>query len=125
MTDAEHIKAFRLFERAQAAASGKDFHLRDSEDQHLQGCNECQEVLAVFARLFRQRPPSLADMPHNGELNSKGGIYKNLCCGFEVYVPAGKVFPDCRRHTNLPTVWKKTNDDPIPRAADLNKKRSA
>ncbi len=125
MTDTQHVKAFRLFDRAQATVSEDDFQLKEWEREHLHTCQECQEVLAVLTRLFKQRPLSLTNMPRNGDINSEEGIYKNLCCGYESYVPAGNVFPDCQKHSNLPTVWKKTNDDPIPRAADLNKKRSA
>src|SRR5437870_1828746 len=103
MTDTLHVKAFRLFDRSKAELSGEDFQLKDWEQEHLQGCEESQEVLAVFVRLHSKRPPSL---PANGDINQQDGWYENVCCGIEVFIPAGQVFPDCRRHKNLPTAWK-------------------
>jgi len=122
MTDALHIKAFRLFELSQASRQEGGFQLTEWEGEHLQHCEECRELSAVFSRQISERPAAL---PRNGEINPKDGLYKNICCGFEVYIPAGNVFPDCQRHANLPTAWKRIDGDPIPRAADLNQKRSA
>jgi len=45
-------------------------------------------------------------MPRNGEINLRFGVYKSLCCGNEIIVREGATFPDCKRHPNLPTVWK-------------------
>jgi len=109
MTDTLHVKAFRLFDRSKAEASVQDFQLKDWEQEHLQGCDECQEVFAVFVRLHSKQPDSLRT---NGEINDHDEWYKSVCCGIEVFIPAGHVFPDCRRHKNLPTAWK-----PIQRAA--------
>ena len=67
-------------------------------------------------------------MPKNRELNWKFGVYKNVCCGTEIVVPAGSPFPDCARHLDQPTEWKLVrNDARIPRASELpdSKKRSA
>ena len=54
-------------------------------------------------------------MPSNGEINSKFGVYKNLCCSEEIVIPEGKAFPDCRNHPNLSTVWKPVISDKIIR----------
>jgi hypothetical protein len=118
--DSEHVKAFRLFDKCQAEASGNDFQLKDWEDEHLQGCRECQELSVVFARLFKEPLPPL---PGNGQINDKPGIYRNVCCGLEVFVGRGKAFPDCRRHPNLPTNWKRIQHEVDPPERD--KKRSA
>jgi hypothetical protein len=53
MTDAGHIRAFRLFELSHAESVGKDFHLDDSERDHLQRCAECRGVYEVFVRQLK------------------------------------------------------------------------
>ena len=45
-------------------------------------------------------------MPYNGEANSKFGVYKAVCCGAEIVVNSGAVFPDCPNHQRLTTIWK-------------------
>src|SRR5689334_5764065 len=45
-------------------------------------------------------------MPHNGEVNQILGIYKTVCCGAEIVIIPGAVFPDCPRHPKLTTIWK-------------------
>lgn len=45
-------------------------------------------------------------MPSNGEINDRFGVYKNVCCGEEIVIPAGKEFPDCPNHPKLSTIWK-------------------
>src|SRR4051812_46059980 len=116
MPDADHIKAFRLFDLSKAETSGERFQLADWESEHLRQCAECQGVAEVFARQFRQRPRFVS----NGEVNTKERIYRSVCCGLQLFVPTGVVFPDCRRHKNLPTVWKGSTDEPIPHARDLD-----
>jgi hypothetical protein len=114
MTETQHVKAFRLFDLSQPGSAHGGFKLTDWEREHLHSCPECQRVLSVFLRQFGERLPS---MPTNGETNPKEGWYRNLCCGLEVFVMTDEVFPDCRRHRNLPTVWK--------RISDFQKKHSA
>jgi len=59
-------------------------------------------------------------MPKNGEVNSQFGIYRNVCCGIEIVVPAGLTFPDCRNHVRLPTEWKLIEkDERIPHTSEL------
>jgi len=55
MTDADHIKAFRLFELSRAESVGRDFQLEAWEKEHLQECAECRGVVEVFARQFKGR----------------------------------------------------------------------
>jgi len=52
MTNADHVKAFRLFELSRAKTDGKDFSLTDHEQEHLRACDECRDVLDLFQRQF-------------------------------------------------------------------------
>ena len=61
VTDADHVKAFRLFELSRAESIGKDFQLNAWEKHHLQQCAECRGVVEVFARQFKGRPLVLPD----------------------------------------------------------------
>jgi hypothetical protein len=61
MTDAGHIRAFRLFELSHAESVGKDFQLDDSEKDHLQRCAECRGVHEVFVRQLKGRAQLSAD----------------------------------------------------------------
>ena len=61
MTDADHVKAFRLFELSRAESIGKDFQLEAWEKQHLRQCAECRGVVDVFARQFKGRSINLPD----------------------------------------------------------------
>ena len=45
-------------------------------------------------------------MPQNGEVNRRFGVYKNVCCGLEIMVREDEMFPDCKNHPKLSTVWK-------------------
>jgi hypothetical protein len=64
-------------------------------------------------------------MPHNGETNQKFGVYRSLCCGQEIILPAGKRFPDCPSHKNLPTIWRpEVDDSPVLRASESVAKRT-
>jgi hypothetical protein len=59
--NADHIKAFRLFELSRAESVGKDFQLEPWEEEHLQGCAECRGVVEIFTRQFKGRPSLLPD----------------------------------------------------------------
>ena len=61
MTNAYHVKAFRLFELQRAESEKKHFRLEAWEQQHLQECAECQSVVEVFARQFDGQPVPSAD----------------------------------------------------------------
>jgi hypothetical protein len=52
MAGSEHIKPLRLFDLSRAKAHPGDFEPTEEENQHLRGCDECQNVLAVFSRQF-------------------------------------------------------------------------
>ena len=62
-------------------------------------------------------------MPQNGEINTKFGVYKTLCCGFEIAISEGAEFPDCPNHARLTTEWKPLNDDKdrIPHASEFKR----
>jgi len=60
-------------------------------------------------------------MPNNGEINSKFGVYRNLCCSEEIVIPQGKTLPDCPNHPNLSTVWKPVTSDKIIRLGSKSK----
>jgi hypothetical protein len=67
-------------------------------------------------------------MPNNGEMNFTSGVYRNLCCGTEIVIPAGWPFPDCAKHVGLNTHWKLVeNEDRILHVTELpdSKKRTA
>ena len=113
MSDATHVRAFRLFDLAHSHNSGTHFELTLREKQHLEICEECRALTEFFSHQVTERPL----LHNNGDLNTADGWYKNICCGMELFVPAGKLFPDCRRHKNLPTSWKR-NDDRNARAAN-------
>jgi hypothetical protein len=49
-------------------------------------------------------------MPQNGEINQKSGLYKSVCCGAEIVINLGLMFPDCPNHRKLPTIWKPIKD---------------
>jgi hypothetical protein len=64
-------------------------------------------------------------VPTNGEINPVFGVYKSLCCGYEIVVRQGARFPECPLHPKVPAVWnalevevravkviKKTNSEP-------------
>ena len=56
-------------------------------------------------------------MPRNGERNEKFGVYKSVCCGAEIVIDSGVVFPDCPKHPKRTTRWKPVPEDPIQGAA--------
>ena len=60
-------------------------------------------------------------MPANGEVSTKFGTYKTLCCDAEIVIASGVVFPDCPNHPRLPTQWKELQD---VRLNAYNKRRS-
>jgi hypothetical protein len=49
-------------------------------------------------------------MPQNGETNQKSGLYKSVCCGAEIVINMGLIFPDCPNHRKLTTIWKPIKD---------------
>jgi hypothetical protein len=54
----EHIQPLRLFTLSQAQEAASGFQLNEDEKKHLHECEECQDLLEVFARQFsKTRPP--------------------------------------------------------------------
>ena len=52
-------------------------------------------------------------MAQNGEPNNRFGVYKSLCCGREILLREGMIFPDCPNHPKLTTVWKMVKTDVV------------
>jgi len=50
-------------------------------------------------------------VPLNGEANRKLGVYKNVCCGVEIVINAGSMFPDCPNHPGATTMWRPVVND--------------
>ena len=57
-------------------------------------------------------------MPQNGEINQQFGVYKSLCCDYEIVVPEQVAFPDCPNHVRLTTQWKHVVDEKIRHVRD-------
>jgi len=91
------------------ARFGKRLQLRSGEKDHLEGCEECKELLAVFVRQVTHYPPMFI----NGELNPVHGWYAAECCGWVLYVPEGNTFQGCRcrGNKNRPTIWKQVTTE--------------
>jgi len=49
-------------------------------------------------------------MPQNGDVNKTFGVYRSLCCGQEIVIPAGAAFPECPMHPRLSTKWNFVED---------------
>jgi len=44
-------------------------------------------------------------VPHNGQVNENFGVYKSVCCGAEIVITKGAIFPRCPNHP-VDTIWK-------------------
>ncbi len=60
-------------------------------------------------------------MPHNGQVNEKFGVYKSLCCGAEIVITKGAIFPQCPDHPQH-TIWKLLPEEDMTDVT--NKKKS-
>jgi hypothetical protein len=78
---------------------------------------------AWFTNSYLQRTQVFAGVlikvPQNGEKNTKFGVYRTLCCGFEIVITEGSNFPDCPKHPKLTTNWKPVVDEVIRHASAL------
>jgi len=63
-------------------------------------------------------------VPQNGEANQEFGIYKSVCCGAEIVINIGSMFPDCPKHPKLTTTRKPIFDDKIIKLTGKNKSES-
>jgi hypothetical protein len=43
---------------------------------------------------------------NSGEINATFGVYKSVCCGAEIVISKGVVFPPCPKHPKLPAIWE-------------------
>jgi hypothetical protein len=44
-------------------------------------------------------------MPVTGEKNVLCGVFKSHCCGAEIVIRSGAVFPTCPEHPKIRTLW--------------------
>ncbi len=58
-------------------------------------------------------------MPQNGEINKKFGVYKSVCCDYEIVIAEQVTFPDCPHHIKLTTEWKPVIDDRIRHVTEV------
>ena len=125
----QHIRPLRLFDLSQAEAPGSGFQLDEEEKRHFDQCEECQQIVEIFARQFSQhgavtdKAKRGSGMPRNGDINNRFGVYKSLCCGLEIVIAEGVTFPDCPRHLKLTTEWKPLVDEPIQHVSKLFPKK--
>jgi len=61
-------------------------------------------------------------VPHNGQVNEKFGVYKSLCCGAEIVITKGAIFPKCPDHPQYTTTWKLLPEEDMTDVS--NKKKS-
>jgi len=53
-------------------------------------------------------------VPKTGQVNQKSGVYKSVCCGNEIVITIGAIFPHCPDHLRLITIWKLLADEDMP-----------
>jgi len=64
-------------------------------------------------------------MATNGEVNTKFGVYRTLCCGQEIVIAIGAIFPDCPKHPRLTTEWKSVIDsDGVINLSEITSKKN-
>jgi hypothetical protein len=83
------------------------------------------QALRLLLRDGRHRPSyGGPQLPQNGDINKRFGVYQSLCCGQEIVIPAGASFPDCPKHPRRSTNWKPVADDrPIPHGSEIAGKK--
>ena len=62
-------------------------------------------------------------MPHNGQVNEKFGVYKSFCCGAEIVITKGAIFPRCPDHPRY-TLWKLFPEEDMTQLTDKKKSQS-
>jgi len=63
-------------------------------------------------------------VPQTGKVNEKFGVYKSFCCGLEIFIAAGAIFPYCPNHPQLTTTWKLPSDEDMTPLTDKKKSES-
>jgi hypothetical protein len=59
-------------------------------------------------------------MPQNGEINERFGVYRSICCDYEIVIGERVTFPDCPHHIKLTTQWKQVVDDRIRHVTEIS-----
>jgi hypothetical protein len=54
----------------------------------------------------------------NGKVNENFGVYKSVCCGAEIVITKGAIFPYCPDHARLTTMWKLLADEDMTQLTD-------
>jgi hypothetical protein len=62
-------------------------------------------------------------VPIRGEKNKSFGVYSTDCCGLEIVISVGSVFPLCPNHPNQITVWNAIDVD-IARVVSTKKSKA-
>ena len=62
-------------------------------------------------------------VPIRGEKNTSFGVYSTDCCGLEIVISVGSVFPLCPNHPNQITVWNAIDVD-IARVVSTKKSKA-
>jgi hypothetical protein len=44
-------------------------------------------------------------VPVTGQKNASFGVFKSHCCGAEIVIRSGAVFPTCPEHPQVKTLW--------------------
>jgi hypothetical protein len=63
-------------------------------------------------------------VPQNGKVNENFGVYKSVCCGAEIVITKGAIFPNCPNHPRLTTIWKLLSDEDMTQLTDKRKSQS-
>ena len=61
-------------------------------------------------------------MPHSGQVNETFGVYKSVCCGFEIVITKGAIFPRCPDHPRS-TIWKLLPEEDMTQLTDKKKSK--
>ena len=62
-------------------------------------------------------------MPKTGEKNTVFGVFASDCCGAEIVIISGAVFPTCPEHPQIRTSWNPIEVGP-DNMIELPKKKS-
>jgi len=56
-------------------------------------------------------------------VNKKFGVYTSFCCGVEIVITKGAIFPKCPDHPRY-TSWKPLSEEDMTRLTDKKKSES-
>jgi len=62
-------------------------------------------------------------VPHNGQVNENFGVYKSVCCGAEIVITKGAIFPRCPNHP-VDTIWKLLPEEDMTQLTGKKKSKS-